>query len=537
MLILIAEKTYHRAAQIALGFLAVVVLLTFQHYGISWDEEIQSQYGQSVFDYYASGFLDHRYNQLFNLYIYGGMFDGLAALVDAWSPMDIYDTRHLLNALCGLFGLWGTWRVGRLLGGGQVGLIAMLLLALTPMYYGHMFNNPKDIPFAACVIWSIYYMTKSLRLFPHISLRLILKLSLFIGLTLGIRVGGVMLLGYWGVALGLQALVLLIQAPSPRGWLWFRLGVRLAALVVPVTVLAYGVMLICWPWAQEAPIANPWLALVQFSNFPQDVEVLLNGTIYRSTELPWFYLPLYFAVQLPLAHLALVVLGIVLLPLILRDLRLWAHRAAMFLILLMAFGPMLYAMLRHPALYDAVRHFIFTLPLLCLLAALAVRPLIRLVRLALRRIVSDEARQLVLVGVIGIVAVGATYHIVTVMRLHPYEYIYVNGLQGGVQGAYGKYEMDYWGSSFKEAAAKLQDYVAKEGGIPPGKIYRVAICGPWSSATIYLPPDYAPVVADEPAEFFLSTTRWMCQNMRPGREIIRVERMGVPLSVVKDLRH
>ena len=122
-------------------------------------------------------------------------------------------------------------------------------------------------------------------------------------------------------------------------------------------------------------------------------------------------------------------------------------------------------------------------------------------------------------------------------KTHPYEYIYVNGLQGGVQGAYGKYEMDYWGSSFKEAAAKLQDYVAKEGGIPPGKIYRVAICGPWSSATIYLPPDYAPVVADEPAEFFLSTTRWMCQNMRPGREIIRVERMGVPLSVVKDLRH
>ena len=52
--------------------------------------------------------------------------------------------------------------------------------------------------------------------------------------------------------------------------------------------------------------------------------------------------------------------------------------------------------------------------------------------------------------------------------------------------------------------------------MPPGKIYRIAICGPWDSAMIYLPPDYEPVVANEPAEFFLSTTRWMCQNMRPG---------------------
>ena len=53
---------------------------------------------------------------------------------------------------------------------------------------------------------------------------------------------------------------------------------------------------------------------------------------------------------------------------------------------------------------------------------------------------------------------------------------------------------------------------------------------------IYLPPDFEPVVADERAEFFLSTTRWMCQNMRPGKEVIRIERMGVPLSIVKDLR-
>ena len=216
MLVLIEEKTYRRAAQLLLVFLAIIVVLTFRHYGISWDEEVQSQYGQAVYDYYNSGFVDHRYNQIYNLYIYGGMFDGLAAFFNAYSPLGIYATRHLLNALLGLLGLWGAWRLARLIGGGQVGLVTLILLALTPMYYGHMFNNPKDIPFAAGVVWTLYYMTKGLRAFPDVRPRLIVTLGLIFGLTLGIRVGGIMLLGYWGLALLLMVLPRLTRLRHPR---------------------------------------------------------------------------------------------------------------------------------------------------------------------------------------------------------------------------------------------------------------------------------------------------------------------------------
>jgi len=213
-----------------------------------------------------------------------------------------------------------------------------------------------------------------------------------------------------------------------------------------------------------------------------------------------------------------------------------ANRMALLLVLLTVFVPVIYAVTRHPALYDAVRHFIFTLPLLCLLAALALKQLIKLGRHIIVKIRIHEVRQFAVFGLIVLLAVTVVLHIATLVRLHPYEYIYLNPIEGGVSGGFGKYELDYWGSSFKEAAEKLQDYVAKEGGVPPGKLTRIAICGPWSSAMIYLPPDYEPVIANEPAEFFLSTTRWMCQNMRPGKEIIRVERMGAPLSIIKDLR-
>ena len=175
-----------------------LIILTFRHYGITWDEELQSQYGLAVVDYYASLFADQRYAEIYNLYLYGGMFDGMASIVDRFTPFRIYETRHLVNAFVGLLGLWGTWRLGRFIGGGAVGLLALNLLVLTPMYYGHMFNNPKDIPFAAGVVWTLYYMAQCMVELPRPNTKtLIIKLGIVLGLTLGVRIGGVMVLIFW----------------------------------------------------------------------------------------------------------------------------------------------------------------------------------------------------------------------------------------------------------------------------------------------------------------------------------------------------
>ena len=528
------DKTLRRAAQLLMANLFVIVLLTFRQYGVTWDEELQSQYGQAVVDYYLSLGKDQHFAEIFNLYLYGGTFDGIASAIDRLAPFNVYETRHLLNALMGLLGLWGVWRLGRLVGGAAVGLLAMGFVTLTPMYYGHMFNNPKDIPFACGLIWSIYYMGRCFAFGARPKRELIIKLGLVLGLTLGVRVGGAMLFAFWAAAVGFDIL---------RAWWQQRdfAGLRAALILagryilrlgLPVFLLAYVVMLICWPWAQQNPVLNPLRALHEFSNFPQDVEVLLDGTTYRSTELPWYYVPLYFGVQLPEFMLALILAGIVSLPLTLRRLS-WPRQQTLIVIVLMPLVPILYAVLRHPALYDAVRHFLFAVPLLSIPAALAARYVFLTTVNAFHQ---HWSRRLVGGGLIVALGIAMLATLVTMIQLHPYEYIYVNRLNGGVAGAFGRYELDYWGSSFKEAAQKLQAYVAADGGVPPGHIYRVAICGPWAAATIYLPPDYEPVVANEPAEFFIATTRWQCQNMRPGIDIIHIKRDGALLSVVKDLR-
>ena len=111
------DKTYRKIAWVLMSVLFLIVCMTFEHYGITWDEEIQNEYGEAVYDFYASGMTDRHYDGIFNLYLYGGMFDGLAAFINQFMPFHIYETRHLLNALIGLIGIWGTWRLGRLVAG------------------------------------------------------------------------------------------------------------------------------------------------------------------------------------------------------------------------------------------------------------------------------------------------------------------------------------------------------------------------------------------------------------------------------------
>src|SRR5712691_13133354 len=110
------DAIWDRLAWLALVAAAVLVLFTFTDYGVTWDEDAHNWYGVLALNYYLSGLTDEhalRFNDLIN---YGAAFDMAAAALNRISPLGIYETRHLLNALVGIFGLVGCWRLGRVLG-------------------------------------------------------------------------------------------------------------------------------------------------------------------------------------------------------------------------------------------------------------------------------------------------------------------------------------------------------------------------------------------------------------------------------------
>ncbi len=507
---------------------ALLVLVTFADYGVTWDEDVHNWYGVFVLHYYLSFFDDLRSLHWLNLYNYGAAFDTIAAVFNLFSPFGTYETRHLLNGFVGVFGVIGCWKLGRSLGGPRAGFIAALFLLTIPNYYGQMFNNPKDIPFAVGMVWSIYYLVRIIPALPRPKWPLVVKLGVAAGFALGVRVGGLLVFCYLGLILALFILRHAAEQRSPRlavADVWHGFW----RVLLPVIVVGYPVMLVFWPWAQRHPIDNPLRALAFFTHETFPYRTLFAGKYFPATDLPWTYLPTYIVLALPELVLVLAVTA----PLVAwfifrrvpREARLpWLLRH--FLLGLAIVFPVAYAVLVQAVLFDGMRHFIFVLPLIAVVAALAADHLLDvLVRFEFRR------------PIYAALALYGMGHVSVMAMLHPNEYVYYNGFIGGVEGAQGLFKLDYWANSYDEAVHGLEDYLqAQYGADFMDRDFTVAVCGPPISADYFFPKNFIPSDDRAHADFFIAFTKDDCHKSLPGEVVYRVERMGALLSVVLDRR-
>ena len=138
-----------------------------------------------------------------------------------------------------------------------------------------------------------------------------------------------------------------------------------------------------------------------------------------------------------------------------------------------------------------------------------------------------------------LIVLGAyfAFHLSVMMRLHPYQTVYFNRLVGGLAGASGRYETDYWGNSYREAALKLEQFLDSKKNRNSERIFRAKVCSTHLSSAYYFPAYLRRTDKDGRADFYIATTRWRCDQELEGRVIARVERYGVPLAIVKDRRH
>ncbi|MBI3451250.1 MAG: glycosyltransferase family 39 protein, partial [Rhodospirillales bacterium] len=443
----------YRPLAIAGGIAAVlVVLFTFEDYGVTWDEFYHIANGKHVLAYYATLFADRTVLAYHNLYLYGGVFDGMAALASQFLPFGDYQTSNLLNALVGLLGIWGCGKLAGEIAGRRAGLFAAVFLILNPSWYGHMFNNPKDIPFAAAMAWALYFMARTVKEFPAVPLRTVVGLGATLGLTVGMRVGGVIAFFYLGVA---TAAYLAIQWRNTRSLRTAWIEGRSIALrcMLPVTLIAYAVMLLSWPWAQQSPILNPLRALRLFSHISWDLNVLFDGRLVNSLRLPADYLFVYFAVKLPEPILVLLALAVVLAALAIRRNRAFSNAKTLpgYALLTTAIVfPFAYFVLARPVTYDGIRHFLFVLPPISAAAGITAD---RLFTLATRRGPALHA------ALAAAFTIWVGWQTSLMIRLHPHQYVYYNSLVGGVNGAQARFELDYWGNSYHEAVDLLNEYL------------------------------------------------------------------------------
>jgi Dolichyl-phosphate-mannose-protein mannosyltransferase len=504
---------------------AAIAAATFRDYGLGWDDYTHAQYGDLLLALYQSGFADRRAFTFVNLYMYGGGFDMLAALAAKISPFDLFETRRLAGAAVGLVGLFATWRIGRRVAGPLGGLVALILLAICPLYYGHMFINPKDAPFAAAMALLLLGLVRSLDEYPHATPATVALFGVGLGLTIGARIIGAM------AGLHAAAAIALIVAVEARRSGLRDAGARAGRFILtlaPGLVIAYLVMGLVWPWAVVDPL-NPVRSLEYFSVFfEKPWKEMFGGALVPVPDMPRSYVPTLFALKTPEAFLALTLPGTVLaLIAAARGEDALPRRAALLLLAAAAVLPIVIALVTRPALYNGIRHFVFVTPPLAVLGGLAgARGYEWLVR---------HGRVAAATG-IALFAAAVALPVSELVRLHPYQYTYFNRIAGGVAGADDHYMLDYWGLSLKEAAEELRTKLAEQHVTPPaGRRWTIAVCGPHPAARVALGADFVTTWNPKGADFALMLGEFYCATY-DAPVVAEVAREGVVYARVYDIR-
>jgi hypothetical protein len=514
---------FDRLALGTLALVAIIAALTFRDYGLGWDDYTHSQYGELLLALYTSGFTDTRALSFVNLYLYGGGFDMAAALAAKVLPYDLFETRRLVGAAIGVVGLAVTWRIARRIGGPRAGLIALLLLAACPLYYGHMFINPKDAPFAVAMAVLLLGLVRALEQYPKPSWATVLILGAGFGLAIGSRI-----MGGFGVIYALIGLALIVMAER-RAQGWQTAGKRVRTFVLrllPGAIFAYAMMALLWPWAVIDPL-NPLRAIGIFANFfEKPWHELFEGALLTPPEMPRRYVPELLALKLPEIVLALGLAGLA--GALIRSVQRAVapqRRAAMLVVALAAILPVATAVLTRPAMYNGIRHFVFVLPPLAVAGGLAANWLF------------ERARQPMLRGVLAVVLIaGLIVPLGQMVRLHPYQYVHFNQMAGGAAGARGRFMLDYWGLSLKQAAQALRASLAEHGEKPPAdRPWKVAVCGPHPGAQVVLGNAFEPTWDPKGADFALMLGEFYCAKL-DAPLVAATTRSGVAFARVYDIR-
>ncbi len=510
---------------LVLAAVAVIAGLTFRDYGLGWDDYTHAEYADLLLRMFGSGFKDTAALSFANLYMYGGGFDMVAALLHKVLPLELFETRRLLGAIVGVIGLAVTWRLGRRIGGPLAGLATLLLLALCPIFYGHMFMNPKDAPFAVAMIILMLGLVRLAEEYPQPSPRTILIVGLGAGLSIGTRILGGLSLVY--AMIGFVPLFLEeLHVEGTREAV--RRFVQVVYVLLPGLVLGYLIMGLIWPWSIMEP-ANPFQALTYFSHFfEKPWKEMFDGALVSVPDMPWSYLPTLFALQLPEVMLVLLFGAVIGTLVILPRREVPARRKTILLMLTLAATlPLVIAMVKRPALYNGIRHFVFVIPPMAVLGGIAFAWIVERLR------ANHRGWQPV---VLAIFCFGLALPLAEMIRLHPYQYTHFNHIAGTVRAADDRFMLDYWGLALKQASDELREQLVERQEVPPrNRKWKVAVCGPQRPAQVALGPDFTIGWDSNAADFAMTLGEFYCKGLA-APVMVEIKRDDVVFARVYDIR-
>lgn len=434
-------------------FIALLVIFIglglrlFQDYNISSDEQVERTNGIVSLTYLADKFaitrlqqdpiiksyrhipplqeyMDRDYPVGFNLPM--AIIERTFGIAD---ERDVFYLRHLLTYGVYLLGVIAVYVIAaRRFASWQMGLLAASFLLFSPRFFAEAFYNSKDIVFMSCFAIAtasmIAYLIKP-------SFKTAIGHALACALAMDIRI--------MAVILPLITMAFLLVRVLHKE-VNIKQALKTAALYLGLLLI---LVLLTWPWLWADPLGHFAQAFANMAKFRWQGQMLFDGRLIVSTQLPWNYLPLWIAITTPILYSALFALGtgFTLCTFIKRSYRLWHGDQEMqdVLFLSLFFAPVLAVIVMHSVLYDGWRQMYFIYPAFLLLACkgfyviwvkLSVRTFFRISLLAL------IAASFISTGYWMVIA-------------HPFQQVYFNALVKPNWKT--RFDLDYWGLANRQA--------------------------------------------------------------------------------------
>lgn len=419
----------------AILLLIILPILSYNA-ALSGDEEKHHLHAVKVYNYFKTDGTDTLAlnDPKYKLNYYGQSFDLFSYMfIQAFNIEKVYETRHVLNGLAGALAIITAGVLIRYLAGSFAGFITLLFMFFFPRFMGHSMNNPLDIPFALGYIFSIYQMIRFLKKLPKFSIKHAFLLSIGIAFTTSVRIGGLILIPYLIMFSGLYLLI--------RKWPWKTFSTRYFSFagkgliyVILISLVAYFLSILPWPYALQDPLKNPLNALDMMANITVALRVMFEGNIIWSDALPWYYVPKNMYITIPVIIWIFFIITFIFFLRKKKEI----NNFWLFTLYFITIFPVLYIIYKESNVYGGWRHSLFIYPTFAGIAAIGVNEVKNLSRSKVYRTIF-----------ISLVILGLYQPVSHTIRNYPLQYIYFNEIAGGVDKAYTKYETDYYLNSLK----------------------------------------------------------------------------------------
>jgi len=412
--------------------------------GQAWDESAEIFKGKNTIDYlFSFGEIDNKYH--YREYYSSIYWSLLYILTKQFPSQYLIESTHVINLIFSLSAIFGITKLSKELFNKKVSEITFLILFFYPIFFGHLAINTKDTILAACHVWISYlvirYLKKQNNKFKAN------KYILIIGILASVATG--IQLVFLGSLLPI-IIFLLLEISLFKKIINIKFKIKKFLFdIIKSFIIFYFLLILFWIDTHENILFLPYEYILStfagnfWTGWPYN---LINGNYYLSSEVP----KTYFLTNLYYKSPEYFLFAYIVFPILMFSPKKFFYERfvffnykIIFLSIILIYPILIFYVIPYP-IYDGMRLFLWCLPYYCIIPSLTFYYLIKNFNSIKVKITSL------------FFAFFIAYFLAAFFLITPYQYTYLNILNGEKENRYKRFENDYWGVTIKELIKKTK---------------------------------------------------------------------------------